>query len=370
MKTAIVHEWLTQVTGSEKVVENIYKIYPSPIFVLLHNSELTKGTFFEGLEIHTSFIQKLPGSKKNYRKYLPLFPLAIEQFDLREYDVILSSSHAVAKGVLTTSEQLHITYCHTPIRYVWDLYFEYLETSGLKKGIKGFLAKWTLHNLRKYDYVSAQRPDYIIANSKYVQKRIKKIYRRESTVIYPPVDVENFQLSNSKEDYYLVVSRLVPYKRVDLVVRTFENLKDRKLIVIGDGPDLKKVKSISPPNVEIIGHQPLERLKEYYSHAKALIYPQIEDFGITAVEAMASGTPVIAFGKGGALETVKELETGIFFYVQSPESLIEAIRKFEKIIDKFDPSKIRKHSFNFSSEKFREKYKAFVKKAIEDFFRG
>ncbi len=368
MKTAIVHEWLTLVTGSEKVVENIYKIYPSPIFVLLHNPRLTKGTFFEGLEIHTSFIQKLPGSMKNYRKYLALFPLAIEQFDLREYDVILSSSHAVAKGVLTTSEQLHITYCHTPIRYAWDLYFEYLETSGLKKGLKGLFAKWTLHNLRKYDFVSAQRPDYIIANSNYVQKRIKKFYRRDSTVIYPPVDVENFEISGSKDDYYLVVSRLVPYKRVDLVVTAFKNLKDRRLIVIGDGPDLKKIKSISPPNVEIIGHQPLDKLKGYYSRARALIYPQIEDFGITAVEAMASGTPVIAFGKGGALETVKDMETGIFFHEQNPESLIEAIRRFERIIDRFDPTSIRNHAFNFSSEKFREKYKAFVEKAIEDFF--
>ncbi len=367
MKTAIVHEWLTLVTGSEKVVKNIYKIYPSPIFVLLHDPKLTRGTFFEGLEIHTSFIQRLPGSSKNYRKYLALFPLAIEQFDLREFDVILSSSHAVAKGVLTTSEQLHITYCHTPIRYAWDLYFEYLETSGLKKGIKGLLAKWTLHNLRKYDYVAAQRPDYIIANSKYVQKRIKKFYRRDSTVIYPPVDVENFEVSDSKDDYYLVVSRLVPYKRVDLVVTAFKSLKDRRLVVIGDGPDLKKIKSISPSNVEIIGHQPLDRLKEYYSRARALIYPQIEDFGITAVEAMASGTPVIAFGKGGALETVKDLETGIFFYDQTPGSLIDAIRKFEKIIDRFDPTKIRDHALNFSSEKFREKYKSFVEKAMEEF---
>ncbi len=368
MKTVIVHEWLTRVTGSEKVVENIYKIYPSPIYVLLHDPSLTKGTFFDGLEIHTSFIQRLPGSMRNYRKYLALFPLAIEQFDLREFDIVLSSSHAVAKGVLTTSDQLHITYCHTPIRYVWDLYFQYLETSGLKKGLKSLFARWTIHNLRKYDYIAAQRPDFIIANSKYVQQRIKKFYRRDSTVIYPPVDVEKFRVSNTEEDYYLVVSRLVPYKRVDLVVNAFKKLRDRKLLIVGDGPELKKIKSLSPPNVEIIGHQPFKKLQEYYSKAKALIYPQVEDFGITAVEAMASGTPVIAFGKGGALETVREFETGLFFYEQTPDAIVDAVKKFEKMIDRFDPLKIRKHSFNFSSERFRKSYKTFVENAVEKFF--
>ena len=369
MKTAIVHEWLTQVTGSEKVVENIYKLYPSPIFVLVKDDELIKGTFFENLEIHTSFIQRLPGARKHYRNYLFLFPLAVEQFDLRDYDVILSSSHAVAKGVLTNSEQLHISYCHTPIRYAWDLYFEYIQSSGLESGIKGFLAKWILHNIRKFDVISASRPDFIIANSKYVQKRIKKIYRRDSTVIYPPVDVDKFHLSSEKEDFYIVVSRLVPYKKVDIVVKAFSLLPDRKLVVVGEGPEAKKVKKLAGKNVEFVGYQNEENLKRLYAKAKALINPQIEDFGITPVEAMASGTPVIAYARGGALETVVEGKTGIFFNEQSPEALKEAIIKFEEIEHSFSPEEIRQHSLKFSAERFQREYREFVERAKEEFFK-
>ncbi len=366
MKTAIVHEWLTQLTGSEKVVENIYKLYPSPLFVLVKDHDSIKGTPFEKMEIHTSFIQKLPGARKKYRNYLFLFPLAVEQFDLRNYDVILSSSHAVAKGVLTTHEQLHITYCHTPIRYAWDLYFEYIETSGLNRGLKGWFARWILHNIRKFDFISASRPDYYIANSNFVRKRIKKIYRRDAIVIYPPVDVDKFSIAKRKEDYYLVISRLVPYKKVDLVVNAFRNLPDRKLLVIGEGPELKKIKKIAGKNVEFLGYQKFEDLADYLSKAKALIHPQIEDFGIVPVEAMASGTPVIAYARGGASETVVDGKTGILFNEQTPHGIVDAILRFEKM--EFDPVELKKFSQKFSSERFRKEFKAFVDEKIREFF--
>ncbi len=366
MKTAIVHEWLTQLTGSEKVVENIYRLYPSPLYVLVKDPNSIKGTIFEHMEIHTSFIQKLPGARTKYRNYLFLFPLAVEQFDLRDYDLILSSSHAVAKGVLTTHEQLHITYCHTPIRYAWDLYFEYLESSNLEKGIKGWLARWVLHNIRKFDVISSSRPDFYIANSNYVRKRIKKIYGRDAIVIYPPVEVEKFHISRKKEDYYLVVSRLVPYKKVDLVVRAFQHLPDKKLIVIGEGPQLKKVKRLAGKNVEFLGYQNFKNLSEYMSKAKALIHPQVEDFGIVPVEAMASGTPVIAYSRGGASETVIDRKTGVLFHEQTPEEIVSAIHRFETM--EFDPEELKRYSTKFSSERFRREFKSFVDRKIQEFF--
>lgn len=367
MKTAIVHEWLTDLTGSEKVVENIYQLYPSPLYVLVKDPESIKGTPFENMEIHTSFIQKLPGARRGYRNYLFLFPLAVEQFDLREYDVILSSSHAVAKGVLTTHEQLHITYCHTPIRYAWDLYFDYLEASNLVRGPRSWFARWVLHNIRKFDIISSSRPDYYIANSEYVKRRIKKIYGRDATVIYPPVDVDRFHISSKKEDFYLVVSRLVPYKKVDLVVEAFRKLPDRKLIVIGEGPELKRIKKLAGKNVEFLGHQIFENLADYYARARALIHPQVEDFGIVPVEAMASGTPVIAYARGGAAETVVDGRTGVLFHNQTPGSLVRAIRKFETM--EFDPYELRQHSTRFNTERFRKEFKTFVDDKIERFFK-
>jgi glycosyltransferase involved in cell wall biosynthesis len=330
------------------------------------DEEKIKGTVFEKAEIYTSFIQSLPFSKKKYRYYLFLFPLAVEQFDLSEYDVILSSSHAVAKGVLTTSNQLHICYCHTPIRYAWDLYHEYLRNTKLSKGVKGFIAKLILHYLRIWDLTTANRVDYFIANSKYVARRIKKIYGRDSAVIYPPVDIDKFELETEKENFYLTASRLVPYKRVDLIVEAFSNT-DRKLIVVGDGPDMDKIKKKAGKNVEILGYQPDEILVDLMRKAKAFIFAAEEDFGITPVEAQACGTPVICLGKGGTKETVIDMITGIYFQEQTVESILKAVEKFERNMDSFDPKIIRKNALKFSRERFEREIESFVKEKYNEF---
>lgn len=366
MKTAIVHDWLTALAGGEKVLEEMLKTFPSPLYVLLKNEMNLKGSVFENQEIFTSFIQKLPFARKKYRNYLPLFPLAIEQFDLSLYDVVLSSSHCVAKGVLTNAEQLHICYCNTPMRYAWDLYFDYLKEKGWQKGFTGAIAKLFLHYLRNWDSSSAQRVDAFIGNSHYIARRIAKIYKREAAVIYPPVAVENFKTSK-KEDFYLTASRLVPYKKIDMIVAAFSQLQDKKLIVIGDGPEMNKVKAKAGKNVEILGYRDDTTLREYLSTARAFIFAALEDFGILPVEAMASGTPVIAYGKGGALETVVEGQSGLFFHEQTVASIVEAVQRFEKEEQKFVPEKIRESAQKFSKERFRKEFKEFVEMTYHQF---
>ncbi|MHA1230900.1 MAG: glycosyltransferase family 4 protein [Candidatus Helarchaeota archaeon] len=368
MKVALVHDWITTIGGAEKVLEVIYNLYPAPIFTLVTNRDKLRGSAFEKAEIFTSFIQKLPKVEKKYRNYLLFFPLAIEQFDLSEYDMIISSSACVAKGVLIRADQLHICYCHTPVRYAWDLYHQYLDGAGLLKGIKGFVAKLILHYIRIWDFATASRVNYFVANSKYIARRIKKIYGRDSEVIYPPVDVDKFEVCTRKEDFYLTVSRMVPYKKIDLIVETFARLPDKRLIVIGDGPDFEKIKRKAGKNVELLGYQPFGVLKNCMQRAKAFIFSAEEDFGIVPVEAQACGTPVIAYGKGGATETVIEEETGLFFKEQSVGSLIEAIRKFETMEDKFDCGIIRKNAERFSRERFKKEFKEFVDGKIEEFF--
>lgn len=365
---ALVHDWLTTIAGAEKVIETIYELYPAPIFTLVKNEENLKGTIFEKVEIKTSFIQKLPKAKAKYRNYLLFFPFAIEQFDLSEYDVIISSSHAVAKGVLTNSNQLHICYCHTPIRYAWDLYHRYLKEVNLTKGLKGFVAKLILHYIRIWDTTTSNRVDYFIANSKYIAKRIKKVYGREATVIYPPVEVDKFEVYTKKENFYLTASRIVPYKKIDLIVEAFSKMPDRKLVVIGDGPDFEKVKKKARKNIELLGYQPFEILKDYMKRAKAFIFAAEEDFGIIPVEAQACGTPIIAYGKGGTTETVIEGETGLFFKKQSVESLIESIKEFEKKEDRFNCSIIRKNAEKFGKKRFKKEFKDFVDSKIREFF--
>jgi glycosyltransferase involved in cell wall biosynthesis len=368
MRFALVHDWLTTLAGAEKVLEAIYELYPYPIYTLVKDEKKLKNSIFEKADIKTSFIQKFPKAKTKYRNYLLFFPLAIEQFDLSEYDIVISSSHAVAKGVLTNSNQLHICYCHTPIRYAWDLYHKYLDEAGLSKGVKGFIAKLILHYIRIWDFTTVNRVDYFVANSKYIAARIKKVYGRKSVVIYPPVDVNRFEVCTRKEGFYLTASRIVPYKKIDLIVEAFSRLPDKKLIVIGDGPDFEKVKKKAGKNVELLGYQPFEVLKDYMQRAKAFIFAAEEDFGIVPVEAQACGTPVIAYGKGGTTETVLEGKTGIFFREQTIESLIEAIKNFEQREDVFDPLGIRKHAEKFSKDRFKKEFKEFVDKKVEEFF--
>ncbi len=366
MKKALVHDWFSVYAGAEKCVESFTNIWDdfevySLIDFLSHED---RETILKGKKVHTSFVQNLPKAKTKYRNYLPFFPLAIEQHDLSEYDVILSSSHAVAKGVLTHSNQLHISYVHTPIRYAWDLYHQYLRESGLNTGLKGKVAKYFLHKIRMWDISTSNRVDHYIANSHYIARRIKKVYGKESTVIYPPVDVERFKLCEKKEGFYLTASRMVPYKKIDLIVETFSKT-DKKLVVIGTGPDMEKIKKFSGNNIKFLGFASDEVLLEYMQKAKAFVFAAEEDFGIVPVEAQACGTPVICLGKGGTKETVIDAVTGVHFEEQTLESLTKAIEKFETL--EFNPIEIRKHSLKFSKERFEKEIEAFVNQKYEIF---
>jgi len=361
MRTAIVHDWLVSpVGGAENTLKEILALYPSPIYTLLWDSKRFQNTPFASAEIHTSFIQKLPWAKTRFRSYLPFFPLAIEHFDVSKYDVILSSSHCVAKGVLTHPEQIHICYCHTPIRYAWDLYHEYLRASNLNRGLKGIFARWCLHYLRGWDVYSSKRVDHFIANSRFVARRIEKFYNRKATVIYPPVDTNFYSLSQKKDNYYLAASRLVSYKKMEMIVEAFSHLPDHKLIMIGDGPEAKKIRAKATKNVEFVGFQPNHILREYMQKAKAFVFAALEDFGIAPIEAMACGTPVIALGKGGTAETVIPEKTGLLFEQQTALDIQRAILRFEKIQNQFDPIVIHHHATTFSSERFRNEFQQFV----------
>jgi len=367
MKVALVHDWLVKFGGAEKVLEAMSEVYPSKIYTLVTDQANLAGSHFEDKQIKTSFIQKLPRAKKKYRSYLPFFPLAIEQFDLTDYDLIVSSSHSIAKGVLTHADQLHICYCHTPMRYAWDLYQQYLREAKLKSGPKGVLAKFFLHYLRIWDAHASTRVNEYVANSDYVARRIQKLYGQESTVIYPPVNVEEFELCESKDDYYLTASRFVPYKKIDMIVEAFAHLPERKLVVIGEGPDMEKVKSKAGKNVEILGYQDDAVLKGMIQKAKAFLFAAVEDFGILPVEAQACGTPVIAFGKGGVLETVVEGKTGLFYKHQTPASLVARIKEFEKQQDQFIPKVIYDHAQPFAESRFQKEFKQFVEEKYQAF---
>lgn len=366
MKKALIHDWFSVYAGAEKCVESFTNIWDDfEIYSLIDFlSDEDRKIILKGKKVQTSFVHNLPKAKTKYRNYLPFFPLAIEQFDLSEYDVILSSSHAVAKGVLTHSDQLHISYVHTPIRYAWDLYHQYLKESGLDKGLKGKLAKYFLHKIRIWDISTINRVDHYIANSHYIARRIKKVYGKESTVIYPPVDVERFQLCVKKEEFYLTASRMVPYKKIDLIVEAFSKT-DKKLVVIGTGPDMEKIKSFAGENIEFLGFAPDGVLLDYMQRAKGFVFAAEEDFGIVPVEAQACGTPVICLGKGGTKETVIDGKTGVHFQKQNIENLLSAIDRFEDL--NFDALEIRKHALKFSKERFEKEIKEFVDEKYEIF---
>ena len=370
LKTAIVHDWFTGYAGSEKVVESLTNIWKdADIYVLFNflNEEEQKIVVKNKIPI-TSFLQRWGSVRRNHRRFLPIFPYVIEQFDLSKYDLVISSSHAVAKGVLTNSNQLHINYCHTPIRYAWDLTHQYLRESNLSSGLKGVIAKAVLHYIRMWDVSASNRVDYFAANSKYIAKRINKIYKRDAEVIYPPVDTDKFLFETKKEDFYLTASRLVPYKRIDIIAEAFSKMPDKKLYVIGDGPDEKKIRSKLTSNIEFFGYLKREELKKYMQKAKAFIFAAEEDFGITMIEALSCGTPVIAYNKGGASETILENETGILFDEQSPENIIDAVNKFEKLERKFNPESLNIYAKQFSRKIFEEKIKRFIDEKCNEFF--
>ncbi len=359
MRSILIHDWLTSsVGGGENVLEAIHRLLPSPIYTLLCNRENLKNSYFENLEIKTSFIQNLPFAKTKYRNYLPFFPLAMEQFDVKDFDLILSSSHCVAKGVITHKDQLHISYCHTPMRYAWDMMDSYLKDASLDCGFTGKITKKILERLRSWDVRSSQRVDHFIANSHFVAGRIKKYYGREAEVIYPPVHTHLYPLEEKKDDYFVTVSRIVPYKKIDLIVDAFSHMPNKKLLVIGDGPERKKIERKATKNIEFLGFQSADKMKKYVQKAKAFVFAATEDFGIAPVEAMAAGTPVIAYGEGGALETVLPEITGLFFFDQSVSSLVDAVKQFEKC--EFDPKKCSSHAEQFSHARFCRQFQTYV----------
>jgi glycosyltransferase involved in cell wall biosynthesis len=393
LKIAIVHEWFVSYAGSERVVEQIIRLYPkADLYSLIDFIPETERGFLLNKKVITSFIQHLPMARTDYRGYLVLMPFAIKQFDLSDYNLIISSSHATAKGIRKTPQQLHICYCHTPMRYVWDLQHLYIQAKGLDRVIISNIAVSFFSALRRWDISTSKGVDHFVCNSHYIRDRIRRAYGRDAEVIYPPVDTENFKVTDKKDDYFITVSRLVPYKRVDVIVEAFART-DLPLIVVGEGPESKKIKRLARRNIEFIGYLRDDILRMYTQRARAFVYAAEEDFGIAPVEAQACGTPVIAFGKGGVTETVIPLKTtdnrlqttdrifphpkpaipdshptGIFFYEQTPEALMNAVKEFMAIEDRFNPHDIRKNAERFSIERFRREFKEFVDKKIKEFF--
>lgn len=365
MKVAVVCDWLVVYAGAERVLEQILKLYPeADLFCLVDFLPNDRRDFILHKKTNTSFIQNLPFAKTKYRSYLPFMPIAIEQLDVSAYDLVISSSHAVAKGILTGPNQIHISYVHSPMRYAWDLQHQYLKQAGLQRGLKSWLARAILHYMRMWDYRTANGVDHFIANSRFIAKRVKKVYGREATVIYPPVDVSAYTLCEQKEDFYLTASRLVPYKRVDLIVEAFTAMPEKQLVVIGDGPEFGKIKKKAGANVTLLGYQPFDVLRDKMQKAKAFVFAAEEDFGIIPVEAQACGTPVIAYGRGGVLETVCGGETvnptGIFFYRQDIPSICAGVKQFEAAGQKIIPKICRKNAERFTSTVFQQTFQSFV----------
>ncbi len=360
-KVAIVHDWLTFPGGAERVLEQMLIAYPeADLYTVCDFLEEEHRHLLVGRTPKTTFIQKLPMAKKRHWLFLPLMPIAIEQFDLSGYDIVLSSSYCVAKGVLTGPDQTHVSYIHTPIRYAWNLQHQYLQEMNLTEGFRSIVVRALLHYLRIWDIRSSHGVDAFVANSKYVARQVKRLYKQECEVLHPPADLDRFTLEETKDDYYVTASRLVPYKRVDLIVRAFARMPGRKLIVIGDGVDRHRIRQAAQgcDNIEVLGYRSFESLRHLVSKAKAFVFAAVEDFGIATVEAQACGTPVIALGKGGSLETVVPLgcdnPTGVFFFDQTADAIVEAVMKFELESRRMTPGNCRLNAERFSQEKFRD----------------
>jgi glycosyltransferase involved in cell wall biosynthesis len=364
-RIALVHDWLTNYVGGEKVLEQMIALYPqAAIFSSIDTLPQHKRAFLGNRIPITSLAQKWPFMRRYYKAYLPLLMFAIEQLDVSQYELVLSSSASIGKGILTGPDQLHIAYVHSPMRYAWDMHHQYLRDAGISSGLRSLIARWLLHRARLWDLRTANGVDHFIANSKFIARRIKKVYRRDSKVIYPPVDLQQFTLREQKEDFYLTVSRMVPYKKVREIVEGFKELPDKRLIVIGEGSEMSRIKQVAGRNVDLLGYQPLEVVCEYMQRAKAFVFAAEEDFGISPVEAQACGTPVIAFGRGGALETIRGADhprpTGLFFAEQSPHSIAQAVRDFERTAGRYRAVDCRQNASRFSTEVFREAYTSFV----------
>jgi glycosyltransferase involved in cell wall biosynthesis len=369
LRVAIVHDWLPLYGGAERVLEQIIRVYPlADLFSVVDFIPPEERGFLLGKKVKTSFVQNLPMARSQYRNYLPLMPLAIEQFDLSEYDIIISSSYAVAKGVITGPDQLHICYCHSPMRYAWDMQNQYVHSRGFAGALRAWLQRALLHYIRLWDVRTAHGVNHFISNSTFIARRIQKVYRRDATVIHPPVDTNSFRVNTGpREDYYVTASRLVPYKKIDLIAKAFARMPDKKLVIIGGGPELQKIKAAAGKNVTILGHQSFDVLHGHIRKARAFIFAAEEDFGIAPVEAQACGTPVIAFGRGGSRETVVQGKTGLFFMEQTPESLVEAVAEFEAMAGGFNPAQIREHAEQFSTAAFRARFATFTERSWKRF---
>lgn len=370
-KLALVHDWLITLGGAEQVLRSLRALWPqAPIYTLLYDLNGPCREWTADAQIIPSALQKIPGAVRRHRLFLPLMPFAVEQFDLSPYDLVLSSSYAVAKGVLTRPDQRHIAYVHAPMRYAWDLYQLYIHQSRLDRRWIGLPARILLHYLRLWDRLSADRADVLIANSRHTAERIRKFYRREAQVIYPPVDVEFFTPAGDRGGDYVTVSRLVPYKRLDLMVEAFALLPNRRLVIVGDGPERQRLERTAGPNIQFLGFQPRETLRHLLRKARAFIFAAWEDFGITPVEAQACGTPVIAYGRGGALETVIPGVSGEFFSEAEPEALAQAVRRFEETAIPYSIEAVRTGAERFSEPRFHEQIRRVVEQEWQSTQRG
>lgn len=364
MRVALVHDWLVTYAGAERVLEQLLILYPdADIFALVDFVSPAQRGFLQGRKVNTSFIQKLPFARRSFRGYLPFFPLAIQSFDFSGYDLVVSVSFAVAKGVITGPDTVHICICCSPVRYAWDLQAQYLREHKVTGGLRSFLVRSVLLYIRLWDAAMSPLVDEYVSISRFVGARVRKFYGRDSVVIYPPVAVDDFDLHTEKSDYYLAASRHVPYKRMDLIASAFRAMPDKKLVIAGDGPDFERVKAIAhgAPNIQVVGHQPFAVLRQHMQRARAFVFAAKEDFGIVVLEAQACGTPVIALGQGAALETVRTDgpdATGVFFAVQDVDALCDAVRRFETM--SIDPMACRRNAMRFSAEDFREQFASFA----------
>ncbi len=372
MRVAIVHDWLVTYAGSERVVEQLLAIFPqADVFSLIDFVPAQERGFLCGKTVRTSFLQRMPFARRAYQNYLPLMPLAIEQFDLSGYDLIISSNHCVAKGVITGPDQLHVSYIHTPMRYAWDAQHEYLSGAGLDHGMRGMLARWMLHKLRMWDARSANGVDAFVANSEFIARRIEKTYRRTAGVIYPPVDIDSFAARSDRDEFYVTASRLVPYKRTDVLVEAFARMPQKRLVVIGEGPQLEALQARATPNVTLLGYQGFDVLRSHLERARAFLFAGREDFGIVLAEAQAAGCPLIAFGKGGCAEIVRDLDrerpTGVLFDEQTAESVVAAVQTFESEPFAIQAAACRANAERFGQARFRREFHDLVMDAWEDF---
>jgi len=362
MRIALVHEWLVDYAGSERVLAAIAQHHPNaPIFTTVHDPKATQSTPLEHRTFHTSFLQRWPDAIRKHRRYLPVMPMAVEQHNLDEFDWVLSSHHCVAKGVLTRADQLHLSYVHSPMRYAWDLHHESLDQAGYGFGPRGLLARWLLHRLRQWDVLTASRVDAFAANSKFIAQRIWNAYRRSAEVIYPPVAVGNMDSTKPRDDFYLTVTRLVDYKRVDVIVQAMNKLQ-KPLVVIGDGPARKSLEAMVSQGapIQFLGKADHEVVADHMARCRAFVFAATEDFGIAPVEAMAAGAPVIAYAKGGVTETVVEGKTGLFFEQPTAYSLMEAVKQFESGADQFQPEVSRARAESFDQTVFDRQYSRWV----------